>query len=111
MVQVREERTGFRAAARGSVRQDRTRLFGSQVRFDFPAREPLPAGASLNVESLRVTVGRTRRVEGRRRTLLRNPPSCPGSDPYRLRVVFEARTVARTGAVPCRARRASALTG
>lgn len=111
IVQVREQRSGLRGAARGSVRRISTRRFGSQVRFDFPARQPLPPGAALEVESLFVRVGRTRRVNGTRRTLLRNPRTCPGSWPYRIRVVFEDTTIARTGAVACRARRSPALTG
>lgn len=106
IVQVREQRTGFRASARGSVVPVRTRRFGTEVRFGFPAQPPLPPGATLNVERVSVTIGAERRVNGRRRTLLRNPRTCRGSWPYRIRVVFEDRTVRRNGAVRCRARRA-----
>lgn len=106
IVQVREQNTGFRRSARGSVVAVDTRRFGAEVRFNFPATPPLPPGATLNVERVAVTVGATRRVRGVRRTLLRNPRICRGSWPFRIRVAFEDRTITRNGAVPCRARAA-----
>ena len=106
IVQVREPRYGFRASARGSLVRLSSRHFGAELRFDFPESEPLPPGFTLTVQRIEVTVGARRTVDGERRTLLRNPPTCPGSWPYRIRVRFSERTVVRNGSVRCRASRA-----
>lgn len=99
---------GFRATARGSFVSVSSRRYGAELRFDFPDQQPVPPGVTLSVRRVTLTVGAARRVNGVRRTLIRNPATCRGSWPYQVRVGFSDRTVVRNGSAPCRARRASA---
>ena len=110
-IQAREQSTGFRASARGRLVPLDSRRYGSALRFSFPATQPLPPGFTFTLERLTARVGASRRVAGRRRSLITNPPVCPGAWPYRLRLRFSDRTVERAGAVACSAGAVPRFTG
>ena len=131
VVVVREPRSGRSGSGRGRLLRSGDPGFGHELRFDNLPAAQAPPGASAELKRLSLTIGanrtvrrkrtirrrRTVRRRGKRRrvirkrrvvrkrryNLIRNPATCPGSWPYRVRVSFQGSETVRDGSVPCSA--------
>ena len=119
VVQVSEPQSGQRFIAKGRI--FRNSEFGWETRFEgLAGGGELPPGVTIKLDRVqlrvvanrtvrkRVTVrrnGKRRRVVKRiRYSFLRNPRTCRGAWPYRLRVEYPDRADEYDGTLPCRPR-------
>jgi len=111
-VVVREQSSGRSGSGKGRLlRTGGTGPFGIELRFDdFPAAD-VPAGVTVKLDrlelsvkasrSVRVKRGRRKRSRRVRHHLIRNPRECSGSWPYQTRVQFPSSELVRDGSVAC----------
>ena len=118
-VVAREEQSGRSGSGRGRVLRSGDPAFGYELRFDSLATSQAPPGATVDLRRLALEIGahrtvrrkrtvrrrgtRRRVVRKRRYDLIRNPRTCVGSWPYRVRATFHDSEAVRDGSVACSA--------
>jgi hypothetical protein len=110
-VVVREQSSGRTGSGKARLlRTGDSGPFGIELRFDeFPAAD-VPAGVTVKLDRLELSVKASRRVRVkrprrkpryRRYHLIRNPRECSGSWPFQARVQFPSSELVRDGSVAC----------
>ena len=109
---AREQSTGRGGSGTGRLLPLVGGPFGLELRFDEIPTGEVPAGVTVQLDRLDLTVTASRTVRlkrkrkgkpRRKRTyhLIRNPGACSGAWPYQARVVFPSSELVRDGSVAC----------
>jgi hypothetical protein len=84
---VHEPQSGFEASATGRVIRHRQGRFGYEDRFDLSGTAKPPAGATIEVNRVRLSLGASRRGHD----LITNPNTCDGEYLVRLTARYSDR--------------------